>query len=94
MSKRRKPPPPPISLEQELDAFLDNLCVKYGFCNQLTGEILLADRPVLTDTRFVKLVLEYEELPASKEWSRKLSRLFQNKFGYHVDSETFEARDR
>ena len=57
-----------------------------GFCNNLTGRILLDDGPILTDQRFAQLVLEYEGFPdIYTDWHKKIATVFSKQYGPRLD---------
>lgn len=87
------------SLNEDLNEFLDVLCVRYGFCSIPKEERLrLVSAPYLTAYEFAITVLRgdgFADPEAEIHWMRTLQRLFVERFGSpSITAEEFEAEER
>lgn len=69
-------------LETDLDLFLRDLCVEWGFCNDLAAEDLLANGEIDAD-RFARAVLTAEGFDADAEarWHSRITATFVERYG-------------
>ena len=71
------------TLAEDLDILLGDLCVRWGFCNHLSGAELTKAQPLTADA-FARAVLAAEGDPEPElelAWSRKFRRLFVERYG-------------
>jgi hypothetical protein len=80
-------------LATDLDRFLADLCIQWGFCNGLSGARLTRDHPVLTGEDFATAVLAAERMHPETEiaWRRKIARRFTDRYGDAVSSQNFRG---
>ena len=75
-------PTPPNPVAQDLDAFLDRLCLDWGFCSPLRSDALIKGGAVLTADRFVATLLQYEAMETTTtDWPQRLRARFCEAFG-------------
>lgn len=82
------------NLADDLDILLGDLCVQWGFCNDLRGGRLIADNESVTGDAFATAVLTAEGMnpEVETEWGRKLKRLFTDRYGSTVSEQTYVPR--
>ena len=83
------------ALADDLDILLYDLCVHWGFCNQLTGHALAQDGRQLSAEDFAMAVLVAEGFPQPElelEWLRKFKRLFVERYGQTVSASDYVTR--
>jgi hypothetical protein len=82
---------PPKNLAEDLDYFLRDLCVDWGFCNRLTGEQLLSQSTPVTADAFARAVLLAKGMNPDHEkaWLRKLKHAFADRFGNSATEKSF-----
>jgi len=70
-------------LRKHLDVLLEDLCVRWGFCNRLTADDLLSGPEALSAQVFAKTVLQAEgmNVDLEKDWRRRIEDLFVARFG-------------
>jgi len=85
-SEKRK-----AELSDDLDILLGDLCTKWGFCNQLDGDDLIASHKELTPDTFADAVLEAEGMKPEYEleWRRKIQSKFVERYGSSVSEKTY-----
>ena len=78
-------------LEEDLQLFIDDLCVNGGFCNDLKALQLLAKHPVVSAQKFARAVLEAEGMDPERNAAhlRLIVRRFTDRYGQ--DEVTGEA---
>jgi hypothetical protein len=88
-SKKRSP-----DLVEDLNILLGDLCVQWGFCNQLGGDDLIRDHQPITADGFAWAVLQAEGMNPEYEleWRRKMKRLFVDRYGQSVSVSGFVLR--
>jgi hypothetical protein len=77
------------TLAADLDILLGDLCVRWGFCNRLSGGALLGSGEPLTAHAFANAVLVAEGFPRPElklDWQRRLRRLFVDRYGGAVSA--------
>ncbi len=84
------------NLKRDLDVFMGDLCVGWGFCNYtLHGRNLIAEGGGTVDAEaFAKAILHAEGMTPEYEpgWMRALKHAFIERYGNHeVSVEGFEA---
>jgi hypothetical protein len=89
-SVARKP-----DLAADLDILLGDLCVIWGFCNQLSGDELVRKHQLITGDIFAQAVLEAEGMDAETEltWRRKIKQVFTARYGQSVSARDFTPRN-
>jgi hypothetical protein len=83
------------TLADDLDLLLGDLCVRWGFCNGLTGHDLTKDERQLTAEDFARAVLVAEGFSRPElelEWLRSLKRLFIERYGHTVSASDYARR--
>jgi hypothetical protein len=70
-------------LLDDLDRLLEELCVQWGFCNQLTAADLVSACVPLSGDDFANAVLEAEKMNPEYEpqWVRRIRERFAARFG-------------
>ena len=70
-------------LTKDLDSFLGDLCVGWGFCNSLTAEDLIAIGMPIEATEFAEQVLRAEGMNPEYEvkWVRRIRNRFIERYG-------------
>ncbi len=73
-------------LERDLNVLLDQLCVQWGFCNDLRAAALLNRPGPLDADTFAEAVLAAEGFVPEHEpaWHRRLKRRFTDRYGASV----------
>ena len=81
------------TLDEDLDMFLDELCAKWNYRNELTGAELIARKSPVTALDFTRAVLEAEGLKPDSEHNlvRQIKRKFIQRYGLEVSPETFQG---
>lgn len=79
------------TLDEDLDMFLDELCAKWNYRNELTGAGLIAAKTPVTAIAFTRAVLVAEGLKPDKEPNlvRRIKRKFIQRYGLEVSRETY-----
>ncbi len=79
------------NLADDLDILLGDLCLRFGFCNQLTGSDLATDG-VLLPERFADAVLVAEGMNPDIEvaWRRRFKAVFVVRYGRSADPDRFQ----
>ena len=81
------------TLDEDLDMFLDELCAKWHYRNDLAGEELIAKKSPVTAIDFTRAVLVAEGLKPENEPNlvRQIKRKFIQRYGLQVTRETYEG---
>jgi len=81
------------TLDEDLDMFLDELCAKWNYRNELTGDELIAKKSPVTAIDFTRAVLEADGLKPDNEPNlvRQIKRKFIQRYGLQVSPETYEG---
>lgn len=81
------------TLDEDLDMFLDELCAKWNYRNELTGEELIAKKSPVTAIDFTRAVLVADGLKPDDEPNlvRQIKRKFIQRYGLQVTRETYEG---
>jgi len=81
------------TLDEDLDMFLDELCAKWNYRNELTGAGLIAEKSPVTAIAFTRAVLVAEGLKPDNEPNlvRQIKRKFIQRYGLEVSRETYEG---
>lgn len=81
------------TLDEDLDMFLDELCAKWNYRNELTGAELIARKSPVTALDFTRAVLVAEGLKPDSEANlvRQIKRKFIQRYGLEVSPETFQG---
>lgn len=81
------------TLDEDLDMFLDEVCAKWYYRNELTGADLIAKKSPVTAIDFTRAVLEAEGLKPDNEPNlvRQVKRKFIQRYGLQVAPETYEG---
>lgn len=82
------------TLAKDLDAFLNQLCLEWGFCSARAGDLLAANRKEISADAFTKTVLTAEGMNPEYEveWRRRIRARFVERFGEAISTENFTAR--
>ena len=85
---RRKP-----DLGEDLQGLLDFLCVQWGFCTRLAAADLIQAGTRLQASEFAGAVLRAEGMDPdqNRKWMRRISDLFERRYGPSVSPESFLA---
>jgi len=95
MGHKQKEDTPPM--ERELNYFLYDLCVKWGFCIPPEEHNEISKSEYYNAEDFACDVIEAEGMNAEHEskWVKKISNKFRERFGTNeIDSSTFVDRVR
>jgi hypothetical protein len=80
------------NLKADLDIFLRELCVRWGFCNELSGEDLLRRNPTLTSVEFANAILSAEGMKADQsDWHQSIEQLFMGRYGKFISETAFKT---
>ena len=81
------------TLDEDLDMFLDELCAKWHYRNDLAGEELITRKSPVTAIDFTRAVLVAEGLKPENEPNlvRQIKRKFIQRYGLQVTRETYEG---
>lgn len=81
------------TLAEDLDMLLDEICAKWQYRNELTGEELIAKKSPVTALDFTRAVLVAEGLKPDSEPNlvRQVKRKFIQRYGLEVAPETYEG---
>ena len=81
------------TLDEDLDMFLDELCAKWNYRNDLTGADLIARKSPVTAIDFTRAVLVADGLKPENEPNlvRQIKRKFIQRYGLQVSRETYEG---
>ena len=81
------------TLAEDLDMLLDEVCAKWQYRNELTGEELIAKKSPVTALDFSRAVLVAEGLKPDNEPNlvRQVKRKFIQRYGLEVSPETYEG---
>jgi len=86
-SRKRK-----ADLVADLDLLINDLCVIWGFCNQLRAHDLISLGETLDADTFACAVLKAEGLnPATSQYRKPISRKFIERYGPTVSKESHSA---
>ena len=82
-----------VTLEEDLDMLLDEVCAKWHYRNELTGTELIARKSPVTAIDFTRAVLVAEGLKPDNEPNlvRQVKRKFIQRYGLEVSPETYEG---
>ena len=81
-------------LAEDLELLLGDLCVKWGFCNRLSGEDLVRDHQPLTGEDFARSILTAEGMNPEYEiaWLRQIKQRFTDRYGDTVSTRIHALR--
>ena len=79
------------TLAEDLDAFLSQLCLEWGFCSARAGDLLAANRKEISADDFTKAVLTAEGMNPEYEveWRRRIRNRFVDRYGATISAERF-----
>lgn len=80
-------------LSEDLKGLLYFLCVEWGFCTNLTAADLIQAGTRLEASEFARAVLQAEGMDPvyHPKWQRRISDLFERRYGPSVSHESFLA---
>jgi len=80
------------TLDEDIDMFLEELCAKWNYRNDLTGADLIAKKSPVTAIDFTRAVLVADGLKPENEPNlvRQIKRKFIQRYGLQVTRETYE----
>ncbi len=80
------------TLDEDLDMLLDELCAKWHYRNELSGEELIAKKSPVTAIDFTRAVLEAEGLKPDNEPNlvRQIKRKFIQRYGLQITRKAYE----
>jgi hypothetical protein len=81
------------TLDEDIDMFLEELCAKWNYRNDLTGADLIAKKSPVTAIDFTRAVLVADGLKPENEPNlvRQIKRKFIQRYGLQVTRETYEG---
>ena len=84
-SQKRK-----MDLIADLDLLINDLCVMWGFCNQLRADDLISPGEILDADAFACAVLKAEGLnPETSQYRKPICRKFIERYGPSVSEEGY-----